>query len=183
MAKAAVRDLSSFVTATGRIEARTKVNVQSSVIGEIVELPVKEGDVVKKGDLIVQIDPVRYRAEVDRLQSVVKTQKIAIEQAEVALANSERQHKRNTALFGTSGLVSQADLDRSELDLRQRQIDLKSLEEQVAQAEASLARSRDDLSKTTIRSPIDGTVTKLNAEKGEITMTGTMNNPGTVIMI
>ena len=60
---------------------------------------------------------------------------------------------------------------------------MKSLKEQVAQAEASLARARDDLSKTTIRSPIDGTVTKLNAEKGEITLTGTMNNPGTVIMI
>ena len=69
MAKAATKDLTSFVSATGRIEARTKVNVQSSVIGEIRELPVKEGDVVKKGDLLVQIDPVRYRTEVDRLQS------------------------------------------------------------------------------------------------------------------
>jgi HlyD family secretion protein len=183
MAKAAVKDLVSFVSATGRIEARTKVNVQSSVIGEIVDLPVKEGDLVKKGDLLVQIDRERYRTEVDRLESVVRTQRIAIEQAEVALANSQRQHKRSTSLFGNSGLVSQADLDRSELDLRQREIDLRSLQEQVAQAQASLARSRDDLSKTTIRSVIDGTVTKLNAEKGEITMTGTMNNAGTVIMI
>src|SRR5262245_60712667 len=183
MAKAAVRDLSSFVTATGRIEARTKVNVQSSVIGEIRELPVKEGDVVKKGDLLVQIDPERYRTEVDRLQSAVRMQQIAIEQAEVPLANAVRQHKRNTALFGTSGLVSQEALDRSELDVSQRTIDLKSLKEQVEQAEASLARARDDLSKTTIRSPMDGTVTKLNAERGEVTLTGTMNNPGTVIMI
>jgi HlyD family secretion protein len=183
MAKAAVKDLASFVSATGRIEARTKVNVQSSVIGEIVGLPVKEGDVVKKGDLLVQIDPERYRTEVDRLQSAVRMQKIAIEQAEVALANAQRQHRRNTALFGTSGLVSQEALDRSELDQRQREIDVESLKEQVQQADASLARARDDLSKTTIRSPIDGTVTKLNAEKGEITLTGTMNNPGTVIMI
>jgi HlyD family secretion protein len=183
MAKAAVKDIASFVSATGRVEANTKVNVQSSVIGEIVKLPVQEGDPVKKGDLLVQIDPERYRTEVDRLESAVRMQKISIEQAQVALANSERQNRRNTALHGTSGLVSQEALDRSELDLRQRQIDLKSLEEQVAQAEASLARARDELSKTTIRSPIDGTVTKLNAEEGEITMTGTMNNPGTVIMI
>jgi HlyD family secretion protein len=183
MAKVAVKDLASFVSATGRIEARTKVNVQSSVIGEIVGLPVKEGDVVGKGDLLVQIDPERYRTEVDRLQSAVRMQKIAIEQAEVALANAERQHRRNTALFGTSGLVSQETLDRSELDQRQREIDVQSLKEQVQQADASLARARDDLSKTTIRSPIDGTVTKLNAEKGEITLTGTMNNAGTVIMI
>jgi HlyD family secretion protein len=184
MAKAAVKDLASFVSATGRIEARTKVNIQSSVIGEIRELPVKEGDVVKKGDLLVQIDPERYRTEVDRLQSAVRMQRIAIEQAEVSLKNSERKFKRNESLLGASGgLVSQEQYELSELDYSSRAIDLRSLKEQVEQAQASLARARDDLSKTTIRSPMDGTVTKLNAEKGEITMTGTMNNPGTVIMI
>jgi len=183
MAKAAVKDLASFVSATGRIEARTKVNIQSSVIGEIRELPVKEGDLVKKGDLLVQIDPERYRTEVDRLQSAVRMQKIAIEQAEVSLANSQRRFHRNESLRGDSGLVSQEALETSELDFNSRSIDVRSLKEQVAQAEASLARARDDLSKTTIRSPMDGTVTKLNAEKGEITLTGTMNNPGTVIMI
>jgi HlyD family secretion protein len=183
MAKAATKDLASFVSATGRIEARTKVNVQSSVIGEIRELPVKEGDVVKKGDLLVQIDPERYRTEVDRLQSALRMQKIAIEQAEVSLANSEKKFRRNESLRGSSGLVSEEAYELSELDFRSREIDLRSLKEQVEQAEASLARARDDLSKTTIRSPMDGTVTKLNAEKGEITLTGTMNNPGTVIMI
>jgi len=183
MAKVAVKDLASFVSATGRIEARTKVNVQSSVIGEIRELPVKEGDLVKKRDLLVQIDPERYRTEVDRLQSAVRMQKIAIEQAEVSLANSQRRFRRNESLRGDSGLVSQEAYETSELDFNSRSIDVRSLKEQLAQAEASLARARDDLSKTTIRSPMDGTVTQLNAEKGEITLTGTMNNPGTVIMI
>ena len=183
MAKAAVKDISSFVQATGRIEARTKVNVQSSVIGEIRELPVKEGSEVRKGDLLVQIDPERYKQEVERLESGVRSQAIVIEQAEVALKNAERQYKRNQALFGSSGLVSQQTLEQSELDFQTRSIDLKNMKEQVAQAEASLAKARDDLSKTTIRSPINGTVTQLNAEKGEITLTGTMNNPGTVIMI
>jgi HlyD family secretion protein len=183
MAKAATKDLTSFVSATGRIEARTKVNVQSSVIGEIRELPVKEGDVVKKGDLLVQIDPVRYRTEVDRLQSALRMQRIAIEQAEVSLTNSERKYKRNKSLRGDSGLVSEEAFELSELDFNSRTIDLRSLKEQAEQGEASLARARDDLSKTTIRAPMDGTVTKLNAEKGEITLTGTMNNPGTVIMI
>lgn len=183
MAKAALKDLASFVSATGRIEARTKVNVQSSVIGEIRQLPVKEGDVVKSGDLLVQIDPERYRTEVDRLQSAVRMQKIAIEQAEVSLTNAERRYKRNRSLRGDSGLVSEEAFELSELDFNSRGIDLRSLREQVEQAEASLARARDDLSKTTIRSPMDGTVTKLNAEKGEITLTGTMNNPGTVIMV
>jgi HlyD family secretion protein len=183
MAKAAVKDISSFVQATGRIEARTKVNVQSSVIGEIRQLPVKEGGDVRKGDLLVQIDPERYRQEVERLESGVRSQAIAIEQGEVALANAERQYKRNKTLFGSSGLVSQQTLEQSELDFQTRSIDLRNMKEQTAQAQASLAKARDDLSKTTIRSPIDGTVTQLNAEKGEITLTGTMNNPGTVIMI
>lgn len=183
MAKAATKDLASFVSATGRIEARTKVNIQSSVIGEIRKLPVKEGDAVKTGDLLVQIDPERYRTEVDRLQSAVRMQKIAIEQAEISLANSDRKLKRNQSLHGNSGLVSTEALELSELDFSSRTIEVRSLKEQVEQAEASLARARDDLSKTTIRSPMDGTVTKLNAEKGEITLTGTMNNPGTVLMI
>ncbi len=183
MAKAATNDLASFVSATGRIEARTRVNIQSSVIGEIRQLPVKEGDLVRTGDLLVQIDQERYRTEVDRLQSAVRMQKIAIEQAEVSLANSERKFKRNESLHGNSGLVSTEALESSELDFRSRTIDVRTLKEQVQQAEASLARARDDLSKTTIRSPMDGTVTKLNAEKGEITLTGTMNNPGTVLMI
>ena len=183
MAKAATRDLSSYVQATGRIEARKKVNVQSSVIGEIVDLPVKEGDVVKKGDLLVQIDPVRYRQEVERLESALRSVKIQVEQAQVALENAERQYKRNQSLLASSGLVSQQTFEQSELDFRSRSIDLKNLQEQVSQGDASLAKARDDLSKTTLRSPIDGTVTKLNAEKGEITLTGTMNNPGTVIMI
>lgn len=183
MAKAAKKDLTSYVQATGRIEAKTKVNVQSSVIGEIISLPVKEGDVVKKGDLLVQVDPERYRSEVERLQSVVRSQEIAIEQSGVALANAERQYKRNASLFQTGGLVSQEAYDLSELDFRSRTIDLKSMKEQMAQAIASLDKARDELKKTTLRSPIDGTVTQLNAEQGEITLTGTMNNPGTVIMI
>jgi len=183
MAKAAVKDLTSYVSATGRIEARTKVNIQSSVIGEIRELPVKEGDVVKKGDLLVQIDPVRYKTEVDRLDSALRMQRIAIEQAEVSLENAERKYRRNKALRGDSGLVSQESYELSELEFNTRTIDLRSLKEQAEQATQSLARARDDLSKTTIRAPMDGTVTKLNAEKGEITLTGTMNNPGTVIMI
>jgi HlyD family secretion protein len=183
MAKAAKKDLTSFVQATGRIEAKTKVNVQSSVIGEIISLPVKEGEVVKKGDLLVQVDPERYRSEVDRLQSVVRSQEIAIEQSQVALANAERQYKRNASLFQTGGLVSQEAYDLSELDFRSRTIDLKSMKEQMAQAVASLDKARDELKKTTLRSPIDGTVTQLNAEQGEITLTGTMNNPGTVIMV
>jgi HlyD family secretion protein len=183
MAKAEKKDLVSFVSATGKIEAKIKVNVQSSVIGEIIDLPVKEGDPVRKGDLLVQIDPYRYRSEVDRLDALVRMQRIAIEEAEVTLENLKRTFDRRTQLYGTSGIVSKELLEQGELDYRTAEISLKRLKEAVTQAGADLEKAKDDLRKTTIRSPIDGLVTQLNAEKGEITMTGTMNNPGTVIMV
>ena len=183
LAKATKRDVASAVTASGKIEARTKVNVQSSVIGEITSLPVKEGDTVKKGDLLVQIDPERYRQEVERMEATVRMQRIAIEQANVALANQRRTLDRHLRLYQNGGFVSQEALERSQLDVASSEISLRSLQEQVSQADAALAKARDELAKTTLRSPIDGTVTQLNAEKGEITLTGTMNNPGTVIMV
>lgn len=182
MAKAAKKTVVSAVSANGLIQPRTKVNVQSSVIGEIVALPVKEGQRVKKGDLLVQIDPQRYRSEVDRLQANLRMSRIGIEQQEVALANAQRILKRYDDLR-SRGLVSPEAQEKTELDSRLAEINLKSLKEQVDQADAALAIASDQLQKTTIRTPIDGVVTKLNAELGEMTMTGTMNNPGTVIMI
>jgi HlyD family secretion protein len=88
MADAKEKDLLASVTATGRIQPRTKVEVQSSVIGEIVKLPVKDGDRVKRGQLLVQIDPERYRAEVERLEANLRMARIEIEREEASLANS-----------------------------------------------------------------------------------------------
>lgn len=183
MAEVKTEDIVSSVSASGKIEARTKVNVQSSVIGEIVDLPVQEGSAVRRGDLLVQIDPERYRSEVDRLTASLRMQRIQLRDAEVRLEDARRRLNRARELFDGSGLVSQESLEQAELQVATGEIGLESLREQIAQADASLARAKDDLAKTTIRSPIDGTVTQLNAEKGEITLTGTMNNPGTVIMV
>jgi len=182
LAQAVRRDLASTVSANGVIEAKTRVNIQSSVIGEIVELPVKEGDRVRSGQLLVQIDPERYRSEVRQLEATLRMQRIAVERQQVALENLRRNLQRQEQLFA-EGLVAPEALERSQLDFRQAEIQLRALEEQVAQAEASLAKARDDLKKTRIVSPIDGVVTLVNAEKGEIALTGTMNNPGTVILV
>lgn len=182
MAKAEKRSLVSAVSATGMIQPKTKVNVQSSVIGEIVKLPVKEGDRVAKGDLLVQIDPERYRSEVDRLDALLRMNRISIEQQQVSLDNARKVLVRQQDLR-TQGFVSPEAFERAELDARLAEINLKSLAEQVTQSGAALDKARDELQKTTIRTPIEGIVTKLNAELGEMTMTGTMNNPGTVIMV
>ncbi len=182
MAKAEKRDVISAVTASGRIQPRKKVSVQSQVMGEIVTLPVKEGDPVKQGDLLVQLKPDQYKSEVDRLEANLRMGRIALEQQEVSLANSRITLKRNRALFADQ-LIAPETLEKNELEVKSGEISLKSLREQISQAEASLSTARDELRKTTIVSPIDGIVTQLNAELGEMTLMGTMNNPGTVIMV
>jgi HlyD family secretion protein len=181
MADAKERDLLASVTATGSIQPRTKVEVQSSVIGEIVKLPVKDGDRVRKGDLLVQIDPERYRAEVERLEANLRMAGIEVEREEASLENMRRTLRRHEQLH-EQAILPQETLDKSRLDVRTGEISLNSLKEQVAQAGSSLAKARDELRKTTLSSPMDGVVTQVNAELGEMTITGTMNNPGTVIM-
>ena len=181
MADAKERDLLASVTATGRIQPRTKVEVQSSVIGEIVKLPVKDGDRVKRGDLLVQIDPERYRAEVERLEANLRMARIEIEREEASLENMRTTLRRHEQLHQQE-ILPQETLDKSRLDVRTGEISLNSLKEQVAQASSSLDKARDELRKTTLTSPIDGVVTQVNAELGEMTITGTMNNPGTVIL-
>jgi HlyD family secretion protein len=181
MAEAKAKDLLASVTATGRIEPRTKVEVQSSVIGEIVKLPVKDGDRVRKGDLLVQIDPERYRAEVESWEANLRVARIEVERQEASLANLRNTLRRHEQLHRQEILPVET-LEKTQLDVRTGEITLSSLKEQVSQASSNLDKARDELRKTTLTSPIDGVVTQLNAELGEMTITGTMNNPGTVIM-
>lgn len=182
MGEAVRKDMVSSVSATGRIEPRTKVEVQSSVIGEIVKLPVKDGDRVRRGDLLVQLDPELYQSDVDRLQANLRMTHIEIEREDASLANLRNTLRRHQDL-AKQGILSEDVLEKSQLDVRTAEIALKSLREQVSQAVSTLTKAKDELRKTTIVSPMDGVVTQLNAELGEMTMTGTMNNPGTVIMV
>src|SRR5262249_24937777 len=135
MAKAEKRTLVSAVSATGLIQPKTKVNVQSMVIGEIIKLPVKEGDRVAKGNLLVQIDPQQYRAEVDRLDALLRMNRISIEQQQVSLANSQKVLHRQEDLR-RQGFTSPETLEKAELDAHLAEINMKSLDEQVTQAAA-----------------------------------------------
>ena len=158
----------SMVTATGNVKARTEVNISADVMGRIISLPVKEGQRVKTGDLLVEIDPTSYRARVNQFKAALKSFKAQLEKARVA-------HERNKALYERN-LISKEELDfsRSEYEAAQAS---------VSQYEAQVDQAQDELAKTTIRSPIDGTITALYSEKGENVVIGTMNNPGTVIMV
>ena len=160
-------DISSIVTANGRIVPRTDVKISAYVPAKIVKLPVEEGDVVKKGELLVQLDATEYRAAVNQAKAQLASGKASLEQARLV-------YKRQKELFEKKlSSEEQYDMAKTELDLAKARHE---------QAVASLDQAKYNLSKTTITSPMDGMVTSLNAEVGEIVMIGTMNNPGTVIM-
>ncbi len=175
-------DIISSVSASGRIEPRVQVNISANVIGEIKELAVKEGSTLKKDDFLLQIDKDRYLSEVERLEAYLRMSKISVEREKVNLKNIENDLRRMKALH-EERIVSDDELEKAQLRCDTQKIYLKSLDEQVAQAEADLEKAKDELKKTRITSPIDGIVTQLNSEAGEQVLIGTMNNPGTVIMV
>ena len=160
-------DLTSVVTANGRIVPKTDVKISAYVPAKITKLPVEEGDVVEKGQLLVQLDDTEYRAAMNRSKAELASARASMEQAQLVF-------NRQKELFGKKlSSEEQYDMARTELDLARAR---------RQQAAASLDQTRYNLSKTTMASPMDGIVTSLNAEVGEIVMIGTMNNPGTVIM-
>ncbi|MFH1335848.1 MAG: efflux RND transporter periplasmic adaptor subunit [Candidatus Zixiibacteriota bacterium] len=161
-------DITSIVTANGKLVPRTDVKISAYVPARIEQLPVKEGDLVKKGQLLVQLDATEYKATENQAEAQLKSAEANLEQARLT-------YKRQKELFEKK-LTSQEQHDLAMTELKQA-------EAQNQQAEANLAQVKYTLSKTTITSPMDGMVTSLNAEVGEIVMIGTMNNPGTVIMI
>jgi HlyD family secretion protein len=160
-------DLTSVVTANGRIVPKTDVKISAYVPAKITRLPVEEGDEVKKSQLLVQLDDTEYRAAMNRSKAELASARASMEQAQLVF-------NRQKELFGKKlSSEEQYDMARTELDLARAR---------RQQATASLDQTRYNLSKTTMASPMDGIVTSLNAEVGEIVMIGTMNNPGTVIM-
>lgn len=166
-AKVQKGEIVSTVSAPGNVKAETEVQISAYVMGKITRLPVKEGDRVRKGQILVQIDPASYAAQ-------VKQNKASLVLAKANLAQSELVFKRNKELFD-KGLLSQEAYEQVNTDY---QLNLA----RVTQAEASLEQAQDTYAKTTITSPINGIIVQLNVEVGEVVVTGTMNNAGSVIM-
>ena len=161
-------DITSIVTATGKVRAQSDVQISADIMGRIEQLPITEGDEVKKGQLLVKIDSRAREMDVARAEGALLSSKSSMEIARLSW-------QREKELF-SKGLSSQARLDEAASRFEQA-------EAQVQIAQADLDRSQDQLEKCTIRSPMDGIVTQLNSEEGENVVIGTMNSPGTVIMV
>jgi len=174
------RNITQVVSGTGTINPETKVDISAEISGEIVQLPYKEGDTVKKGDLLVKIKAETYGARINQQQAGVQYSRTQVEVAENNLKKAELELQRTEQLF-QSGLVSQSDLDNARIAYQVAQSNVKSSNANVRQNQALLQQSSQDLSKATIRSNMDGIVTKLNNEIGE-KVVGTQQMAGSVIM-
>lgn len=174
------RKIIQVVTATGKVQAETKVNISAEVSGEIVELPFKEGDEVKKGDLVVRIKPDAYYPQLKQQEAAIKVQESNLKLQEVNLKKNEQELNRIKELY-LKGLASKSDLDNAQANYDATIAQINTVKAQINQQRAALLQVKYDVSKTTIYSPMSGTVTQLNNEKGEKVL-GTMSNMGSTIM-
>jgi len=173
--------LSSTVRAPGRVQPDTQVKLSAKVPGAVIRLAVREGDHVKKGQFLLQIDDAQYRAEVRESQAAIAAARSNLHLAEAAFTQSDAALKRKEAL-SAQNLVSPEELDQAKAQRNSDRARVDANQEQIHQAEASLLVAEDNLKKTRFDSPLDGVVTQLSIEKGEIVVIGTMNNPGTVVL-
>ena len=172
--------LGQIVKASGEIDPRVKVNISAHVVGKIQKLYVEEGDRIEKGRPFLDLEKEIYIAERDQWAAQLRRAQTDVRQAEVSLADARNKLERARRLK-SEGISSEQDLEAAELAEAQARLRLEDARESVQQAQANLDKARDDLAKTTIYSPLTGRVVDLNAEEGEVVVSGTMNNPGSVI--
>lgn len=169
------------ITAPGAIEPVRHVQISARISAQIVELPFEEGDRVAPGDIVVKLDDRDLRATLDSARANLGAAIARLAGARASHANAMAEWERFDALFKSSD-ISKAELDASEASLKRAASELEAAEQNVEAARAEVSRIEENLRYAEIRSPIHGFVTKLNAEVGELVVTGTMNNPGTVIL-
>lgn len=180
--EATVREIIARVKATGEVNPRRKVEIQSKVIGEIVGLPVVEGQEVRAGQVVLEIEKELYVAARDQSRASLDQATVNLERARADLANARLNLDRARSLHADKVLSDEA-LDRAELAFETAEISVRAQQQVIRQAESAYRRASEDLERTTIRAPMDGVVTALNVEKGETAIMGTMNFPGSVLMV
>jgi HlyD family secretion protein len=189
------RDLEAVVSASGKIQAERTVNISSDTVGRVVNLAVNEGDRVKKGQFLLQIDPKPLRSRVDNGTASLRVAETTLEQmtqsvetgraqVELARQNLKRSQELWNQQLSTREALDKAvnDLKVAESTLSEREKTANAQASRINQERANLDSAQYDLSKVRIVSPIDGLVTARTIQEGEMVMIGTMNNAGTVLM-
>ena len=189
------RDLEAIVSASGKIQPKRLVNITAETTGRVVNLAVNEGDRVRVGQFLLQIDPKTLRSRVDNSEASLEVASVSLDQmrqsvetARVQLEQAKQTLARQQGLWKQQ-LTTRAELERAENDvktaessLQERDKSAKAQESRIMQERAALDSAKYDLSKVRIESPIEGIVTRRNIQEGETAMIGTMNNAGTVLL-
>ena len=164
--KAIRKTIVQTVSATGKVQPETEVKISPEVAGEIIELPVDDGKQVKKGDLLVRIRPDSYKALVEQQEAAISAAKATNLQQKATMLKTEHDFKRAEDLFNKK-LISEQEFNAAQAAYDVAKNTYESSLHEIERAEAGSSQARDQLSKTTIYSPIDGTVTVLNSKQGE----------------
>ena len=176
----AVRDVVELISANGRVQPVLEVKIAPEVSGEIVELPIKEGDYVQKGQLLVRIKPDTYVSVKERIEASVNASKAQLLQVEAQLVGAKQTYERQKQLFEQKA-ISAADFESAESQYNALLAQKRAAEFNIRSAEASLKEADEQLYKTTIFAPQSGTVSKLNVELGE-RVVGTAQMAGTELL-
>lgn len=179
--KALKRDLVEKVSATGEIKPKKNINISTDVAGKILKVLVKEGDLVKPGQLLLKVDAAYYEANAERDREVINSSRAELLSQGVQVKKAQQYFLRRQQLF-EQGMISKELFEDAQAQLDVAKASQQAIEHQIKQAQASLSSTTDSIKKTYIVSPIEGIVTSLAVEEGEVAIIGTMNNPGTVLM-
>jgi len=174
-------DLHAKVTANGKLQAQKKVDISATIAGQVTRLAVEEGDRVRKGQFLLQIDAVSPRAAARSteasMQALLREQDSARASYQQALLDLRRADENHSAR-----IIADAELDRARTSRDTAGAALQAVERRVEQARATLEGARDTLAKTTVVAPMDGIVTARRVEEGEVAVVGVLNQPGTVLL-
>ena len=182
LSDAEYRLIKSSILASGTLAFREQIELTPEVIGQVVEVHVEESDTVRKGDLVITLDPKTYQAQVDQAAARYRMQAIAIERQRLLISNLEDRYERQKSMFEKK-LVDEDSFELLQNQLSLSRVDLRSNQESLRQARAALDQAEELLSKTVIRSPIDGVVIQVEVEEGETVIAGTTNIPGSTMMV
>ncbi|MDT8340160.1 MAG: efflux RND transporter periplasmic adaptor subunit [Longimicrobiales bacterium] len=183
MEAVANRDLVAKVTASGNIRARVQVDMSSDISARVQQMHVREGDDVREGDLLLELDRTQFEAALARARATLSQSQANASQNRANLLRAQRENERVTALQARDPLlVSQQQVDDAETNLQVAEANLEAAQFGVAQAQAGVEEAEDRLEKTIFRAPMSGKITRLNVEQGETVVVGTMNNPGSLVL-
>ena len=170
------RDLVSAVTASGKIEPQTSVDISADITGRIIEIAVEEGDLVRKGQFLLQIDPAQYQAAVSRAEGVVSSTQATLLQVRASRDQAERDWKRADELIRLGpNLIAPQQAEAAKTALEVAEATYQATRAQLDQSRAGLREAKDNLAKTRLVSPIAGRVVRLAVEEGEVAVPGTFS--------